>query len=147
MIWAWRIWRVFLGLIIILPGWSKIGEPLALLANIYAYQIPLPDRFAEILSVALPWFEIALGAALALGVFPRLATASMIGLLIVYTLLTAQALWRGLPIECGCLDFSEVHPALAILSTPLGATLRNLSLLVVTAAFAMPWHLIRKETK
>jgi hypothetical protein len=58
------------------------------------------------------------------------------GLLGIYTLLTAQAWWRELPIECGCMDFSGVHPALAILSTPAGAALRNLFLLVVTSALA-----------
>jgi len=137
MIWAWRIWRVFLGLVFISAGWSKIGEPLALLASIYAYQIPLPDRFAEIFSVALPWFEIALGATLAIGIFPRVTTSAAIGLMAIYTLLTAQAWWRSLPIECGCMDLSGIHPALAILSTPAEAALRNFFLLLVTAAFAV----------
>ena len=137
MIWAWRIWRFFLGLVFISAGWSKVGEPLTLLADIYAYQISLPDRLAEILSVALPWFEIALGAALAFGIFTRVTTSAAIGLMSIYTLLTAQAWWRSLPIECGCMDLSGIHPALAILSTPAGAALRNLFLLLVTAAFAV----------
>jgi uncharacterized membrane protein YphA (DoxX/SURF4 family) len=136
MIWVWRIWRVFLGLIFLSAGWSKIDSPLALLADIYAYQIPVPDRLAEILSVSLPCFEIGLGAALVFGIFPRLTTIGAMGLLGIYTLLTAQAWWRELPIECGCMDFSGVHPALAILSTPAGAALRNLFLLVVTSALA-----------
>jgi uncharacterized membrane protein YphA (DoxX/SURF4 family) len=136
MIWAWRIWRVFLGLIFLSAGWSKIDSPLALLADIYAYQIPITDRLAEILSVSLPWFEIGLGAGLVFGILPRLTTSGAMGLLGIYTLLTAQAWWRELPIECGCMDFSGVHPALAILSTPAGAALRNLFLLVVTSALA-----------
>jgi len=137
MIWAWRVWRVFLGLIFISAGWSKIGEPLALLANIYAFQIPISDRFAEILSMMLPWLEILIGAVLISGQFPRLAISAVLGLLTVFTLLTAQAWWRGLPIECGCMDFSGIHPALAILSTPAGAALRNLFLLAITAALAI----------
>ena len=136
MIWVWRIWRVFLGLIFLSAGWSKIDSPLALLADIYAYQIPVPDRLAEILSISLPWIEIMLGAALVFGIFPLLTTSGAIGLLVIYTLLTAQAWWRGLPIECGCMDFSGVHPALAILSTPAAAALRNLCLLMVTSALA-----------
>jgi uncharacterized membrane protein YphA (DoxX/SURF4 family) len=139
MIWVWRVWRIFLGLIFLSAGWSKTGESLALLADIYAYQIPLPDLLAEILSLALPWIEITLGAALIFGVFPRLATIAALGLLAIYTLLTAQAWWRGLPIECGCMDFSGVHPALAILSSPLGATLRNLLLLLATVSLGFPW--------
>ncbi len=144
MIWVWRIWRIFLGVVFISAGWSKIDSPLALLADIYAYQIPVPDRFAEILSVSLPWIEITLGAALFFGILPRFAISGAIGLLAIYTLLTAQAWWRELPIECGCMDLSGVHPALAILSTPAGAALRNLFLLVVTAALAIPWNRIRK---
>ena len=136
MIWVWRIWRVFLGLIFLSAGWSKIDSPLALLADIYAYQIPVPDRLAEILSVSLPWIEIGLGAALVFGISPRLTTSGAMGLLVIYTLLTAQAWWRGLPIECGCRDFSGGHPALAILSTPAAAALRNLCLLMVTSALA-----------
>jgi len=136
MIWVWRIWRVFLGLIFLSAGWSKIDSPLALLADIYAYQIPVPDRLAEILSISLPWFEIGLGAALVFGIPPPLTTSGAISLLGIYTLLTAQAWWRGLPIECGCMDFSGIHPALAILSTPAGAALRNLCLLMVTSALA-----------
>ena len=144
MIWVWRIWRVLLGLVFISAGWSKIDSPLALLADIYAYQIPVPDRFAEILSVSLPWIEITLGAALAFGILTRFAIGGAIGLLGIYTILTAQAWCRELPIECGCMDLSGVHPALAILSTPAGAALRNLFLLVVTAALAIPWNRIRK---
>ena len=144
MIWVWRIWRIFLGVVFISAGWSKIDSPLALLADIYAYQIPVPDRFAEILSVSLPWIEITLGAALAFGILTRFAIGGAIGLLAIYTLLTAQAWCRELPIECGCMDLSGVHPALAILSTPAGAALRNLFLLVVTAALAIPWNRIRK---
>jgi len=136
MIWVWRIWRVFLGLIFLSAGWSKIDSPLALLADIYAYQIPVPDRLAEILSISLPWIEIMLGAALVFGIFPLLTTSGAIGLLVIYTLLTAQAWWRELPIECGCMDFSGIHPALAILSTPAAAAMRNLCLLMVTSALA-----------
>jgi uncharacterized membrane protein YphA (DoxX/SURF4 family) len=143
MIWVWVIWRLFLGLILISAGWSKIGSPLALLADLYAYQIPLPDRFAEISATALPWFEIGLGAALIFGIFPHLATGLVLVLLAIYTLLTAQAWGRGLPIECGCMDFSGVHPALAILSSPAGASLRNLFLLAATAALAK--HCLNKK--
>jgi len=57
-------------------------------------------------------------------------------MLVAFTALTAQAWWRELPIDCGCVDLSELHPALAVLSTPGGAALRNLALLGLTAALA-----------
>jgi hypothetical protein len=57
--------------------------------------------------------------------------------------MTAQAWWRELPIDCGCVDLSVLHPALAALTTPGGATLRNLVLLVLTALLAV---LTRKKS-
>lgn len=147
MIWARRIWRVFLGLLFISAGWSKLDSPLALLADIYSYQVPLPDGFAEALSIALPWIEIALGVVLVVGIFPRIAISAALGLLLIYTILTAQAWWRVLPIECGCLDFSGIHPALATLGTTAGAALRNLALLTTTAALFLPWHHLWKSPK
>jgi len=131
---ACRLWAIFLGLLLALAGFSKIDSPLALLAGIYSYQVPVPDWLAESLSVALPWIEILLGAALVFGLLQRVTIPAALLLLVAYTLLTAQAWWRGLPIECGCLDFSGFHPALAFLETPAGSTLRNLGLLLVTAA-------------
>jgi hypothetical protein len=54
--------------------------------------------------------------------------------LAVFTVLTAQAWWRELPIDCGCIDLSTLHPALAALSTPGGATLRNIVLIALCGA-------------
>lgn len=133
---ACRLWAIFLGLLLGLAGFSKIDSPLALLASIYSYQVPLPDSLAESLAVALPWFEILLGAALVFGAWRRVTLPAAALLLAAYTLLTAQAWMRGLPIECGCLDFSGIHPTLAFLETPAGSTLRNLALLLATAAAA-----------
>ena len=58
-------------------------------------------------------------------------------MLIAFTALTAQAWWRELPIDCGCLDLSAWHPSLAALTTPGGATLRNLFLLGLTTLLAL----------
>ena len=134
---VFRIWAVFLGLLLITAGVSKIDSPLAMLASIYSYQIPLPDWLANSLAHSLPWAEILLGCLLVFGVrtFPvAIATALLLGL---YSVLTAQAWWRGLPIECGCMDFSGIHPALAFLETPAGSTVRNFFLLTTTAAMAI----------
>ena len=38
-----RLWAILLGLLLLSAGLSKIGSPLRMLADIYAYQIPLPD--------------------------------------------------------------------------------------------------------
>ncbi len=131
-----RLWAIILGLLLGLAGFSKIDSRLALLAGIYSYQVPIPDLLAEMFSISLPWIEILLGAALVFGLWRRVTIPATLLLLATYTLLTAQAWWRRLPIECGCMDFSSIHPALAFLETPAGSTLRNLGLLLATAAMA-----------
>lgn len=121
--------RILLGGIFLAAGLSKIGATLQTLAAVYSYQITVPDWLANGVAAGLPWVEILLGLALLAGIGLRFvlpATALVLG---VFTLLTAQAWWRGLEIDCGCLDFSAIHPALEFLGTPGGATIRNLVLL------------------
>lgn len=124
--------RLFLGVFFTFAGLSKISTPLATLGTIYSYQIVLPDWFALAVAHTLPWMEILLGLALITGLWPAVTLGWTAFLLLVFTLLTAQAWWRELPIDCGCLDLGAIHPALAILSTPGGATVRNLVLLALT---------------
>lgn len=130
------VWRVLMGMLFISAGLSKIDSPLRTLADIYAYQIPIPDWLAESVASSLPWMEILLGIILISGIGKRIAFVGLMGFLGVFTILTIQAWWRGLPIDCGCLDFSALHPALASLESPGGAALRNLTLLTVTALMA-----------
>ena len=128
--------RWLLGLFFLAAGLSKVGAPLQTLAAVYSYQIVLPDGLALAIAHALPWGEIILGLALLSGVFMSATLAATAGLLLAFTALTAQAWWRELPIDCGCLDLSGLHPSLAALTTPGGATLRNIFLLGLTALLA-----------
>jgi uncharacterized membrane protein YphA (DoxX/SURF4 family) len=131
--------RVVLGWIFLAAGWSKIGKTLPTLASIYSYQIVIPDGLAEFIAMALPWVELLLAVALFSGLFfpwTLWVTGLVLG---AFTLLTAQAWWRGLDIDCGCFDFSAIHPSLAVLGTPGGATLRNLVLLALTGALWWLW--------
>jgi uncharacterized membrane protein YphA (DoxX/SURF4 family) len=110
--------RVVLGWIFLAAGWSKIGQTLPTLASIYSYQIVIPDGLAEFIAMALPWVELLLAVALFSGLFfpwTLWVTGLVLG---AFTLLTAQAWWRGLDIDCGCFDFSAIHPSLAVLGAP-----------------------------
>lgn len=136
--------RLVLGGLFLAAGLSKVGAPLQTLATVYSYQIVLPDWLAATIAYALPWMEILLGLGLLAGLWlPVTAgwTAVMLGVFIV---LTGQAWWRQLPIDCGCVDLSALHPALAALSTPAGATLRNVVLLALCGAL---FWLARGERK
>ncbi len=130
------VWRVLMGMLFISAGLSKIDSPLRTLADIYAYQMPIPDWLAEGIASSLPWMETLLGIILISGIGKRIALAGLMGFLGFFTILTIQAWWRGLPIDCGCMAFSALHPALASLESTGGAALRNVMLLSVTALMA-----------
>ena len=125
--------RLVLGGLFLAAGLSKLGAPLKVLANIYAYQIVIPDWLANTVAHALPWMEILLGLAMLAGLWLPVTAGWIAATLIFFTILTAQAWWRELPIDCGCVDLSTLHPALAALSTPGGAALRNIVLLALCA--------------
>ena len=129
--------RLLLGGLFLWAGLSKLASPLQTLGAVYSYQIVLPDGVAALIATALPWMEILLGTALLAGLWLSVATGWTAALLVFFTAMTAQAWWRGLPIDCGCADLSVLHPALAVLTTPGGATLRNVVLLGLTALLAV----------
>ena len=128
--------RLLLGGLFLWAGLTKVNAPLQTLATIYSYQIVLPDWLASAIAAALPWMEILLGIALIAGVWMNAALLWTAAMLAAFTVVTAQAWWRELPIDCGCVDLSLLHPALAVLTTPGGAALRNLVLLALTVIFA-----------
>lgn len=125
--------RSIVALVFLGAAFSKLNLPQKTLASVYAYQIPMPGGLAIAIAAALPWFELLLALALLLGFWKRETLLWSTLLLGGFTLLTAHAWWRGLPIDCGCLDWDKLHPALKALSTPGGATLRNLVLLGLLA--------------
>jgi uncharacterized membrane protein YphA (DoxX/SURF4 family) len=128
--------RIILGVIFLWAGLSKTGEPMQTLATVYSYQIVLPDWLASAVARGLPWIEIVLGIALIFGLVMPVTLSATAAVLFAFTVLTAQAWWRELPIDCGCLDLSALHPAFAALTTPGGATLRNLVLLGMAVLLA-----------
>jgi uncharacterized membrane protein YphA (DoxX/SURF4 family) len=137
--------RTFLGLLFLAAGIPKVGAHLPTLAAVYSYQIVLPDWLATAIAYGLPWVEIGLGLALIAGLLMPLTLAATAIVLLFFTALTAQAWWRGLEIDCGCLDFSALHPVLAALGTPGGATLRNIVLLALTGLLAFLLRRMRRD--
>ena len=133
---AMLVLRILLGGLFIWAGISKLQSPLQTLASVYSYQISLPDWLATGIALTLPWMEILVGLAVVCGVWMPVAMGWMAAMLAAFTALTSQAWWRGLPIDCGCADLSSLHPALAVLTTTGGATLRNIVLLGLLAVLA-----------
>jgi uncharacterized membrane protein YphA (DoxX/SURF4 family) len=101
-------WRLF-GVMMLWAGFSKVSDPIGFLASIHSYQLPLPSSAAEALALILPWFELMCGGLLILGMWPETSRLALVGLLLVFTLVTGQAWIRGLELSCGCfeLDFID----------------------------------------
>ncbi len=93
--------RLFLGVVLIYAGSTKIGHPLTAQRAVQAYEL-LPDGLANTIGLALPFLEVILGVLLVLGLFTRPAAIAGTLLMVVFILGIAQAWARGLTIDCGC---------------------------------------------
>jgi uncharacterized membrane protein YphA (DoxX/SURF4 family) len=93
--------RLFLGVVLIWAGASKVGHPLTAQRAVQAYEI-FPDALANTIGLALPFLEIILGVLLVLGLFTRPVAIVSTLLMVAFIIGIAQAWARGLTIDCGC---------------------------------------------
>jgi uncharacterized membrane protein YphA (DoxX/SURF4 family) len=93
--------RLFLGLVLIYAGFSKVGRPLTSQRAVQAYEI-FPMDLAGWIGLALPFLEIVLGILLVLGLFTRVAAVVSTVLMVAFIIGISQAWARGLTIDCGC---------------------------------------------
>lgn len=103
----------------LLAAYNKLmppNGPKLFSASVQAFKLGLPDILVRFVTSATPWVELIAAVLLLRGVWSR-AAATVLGLLLVgFILLIAQALLRGLNVECGC--FGKLSP---FCSGPLGA--------------------------
>ena len=93
--------RLVLGGIFLYAGGVKLGSPRAFADGIAAYQI-LPDAGVNVLALALPPFEMLLGAWLLIGWRVRSAAFCASFTLLVFLGAIASAGLRGLHVDCAC---------------------------------------------
>lgn len=95
--------RVAVGAIFMYSGWTKLMEPSSNFAGvILGYRI-VDLRTAIFISTALPWFEWAAGAFLALGLWTRQSLAALGGLCLVFFGAIVSTYIRKIPLQdCGC---------------------------------------------
>jgi uncharacterized membrane protein YphA (DoxX/SURF4 family) len=99
--------RVALGIIFIYAAWVKLREPWELFAlAINSYQL-LPLKGVELVARTLPWFELAIGIMLILGVWLRISAGLTSALLLVFFALIVRAWAKGMEINCGCFGNDE----------------------------------------
>lgn len=93
--------RLILGGVLITAGWLKAFNVSDAENAVRAYQV-LPLPIADLVGIALPWIEIALGILLVLGVATRFSAIAGGTIMVIFILAIAQAALRGLSIDCGC---------------------------------------------
>jgi putative oxidoreductase len=125
--------RVFLGILLLWAAVSKLANPLDFLASLYAYELPLPKAFLQVVAIVLPWIELLCGLLLLANLWTESALTAALGLFWVFVLATGQAWLRGLEISCGCFNLALIglshdsHPRLVgFLESPMFAFFRNI---------------------
>ena len=93
--------RLGLAAVWLTSGVLKAIDPDQTYIAVRAYDV-LPPIGVEVVAGVLPWFEIALGLLVLLGVGLRTVGVMSILLLLVFITGVSQAWARGLLIDCGC---------------------------------------------
>ncbi|HZP44787.1 MAG TPA: MauE/DoxX family redox-associated membrane protein [Candidatus Binataceae bacterium] len=93
--------RTAIGLEFVYAGWSKVGDPLGFADSVASFAI-LPNAIVSIFALALPIFEIIAGLLILGGRPRRIGAAAVFVLSLIFVIALAQALARGLDVNCGC---------------------------------------------
>lgn len=104
---CWQDWvglfaRLIPGVVFLYAGATKVINIPWFIRNIEAYQLPMPNIFADILGYILPVVEIAVGLLLILGLLQRWA-ALVTGIMLIGFIGGIVWVWsQGINIDCGC---------------------------------------------
>lgn len=93
--------RLGLAAVWLASGLIKALDPAQTYVAVRAYDV-LPREAVGVVAGVLPWFELALGMLLLLGIGTRAVAWLSAGLLLVFVAGVTQAWARGLNIDCGC---------------------------------------------
>ena len=108
MIWKILTWasRIFLGVIFVYAGYTKLSAELQFAIAIEGYQL-LPEWSVLYVAQYLPWVEVALGVMILTGWKLRYFAAGGAGLLGTFILAMAVTYARGIDADCGCFGLGE----------------------------------------
>lgn len=93
--------RVYLGWVFLYACYYKVLDPGEFALSIASYQL-LPLVLVNIFALILAWVELFAGLGLILGFRPRENSLLIIGMLVVFIIGIASALYRNLSMGCGC---------------------------------------------
>lgn len=117
--------RVGVAAVFLFAAFPKLQDPEAFARDIDNYHV-LPDAMVGPMAIAMPIAEVLVALALLLGVHARGAALVTAGMLLTFIAAMAQALARGIDLDCGC--FGSAAP-----TQVSGLTIaRNVFLLALT---------------
>jgi len=98
--------QIWIGLVFLAAALGKIGDPAAFAKQIHYFRL-LPGGFENTVAIMLPWIELIAALSLLLRAHPRSGAIVAAGLMVLFVIVVAAALARGLDIECGCFGPSD----------------------------------------
>lgn len=101
MTWTSRILHLLLGCIFVYAGVMKTVQPMVFLDDVRSFAL-LPDPYAALVAMFLPWLEIFAGLAVATGCLRKGGLLVLISSLVVFLVAIGIAWIRGTDIRCGC---------------------------------------------
>lgn len=126
--------RLLLGALLLWAAVSKLSNPTAFLAAVYAYELPFPRDFLKLVAAVLPWAELLCALLLLGDLWTPGALLCGLAMMACFLVATGQAWLRGLSISCGCFDLKlfglggEDSRLAAFLESPVTAFFRNVLL-------------------
>jgi hypothetical protein len=93
--------RLIPAAVFLAAAYGKLRDPYAFAVSVYAYRV-LPASLATVFAVLTPAIEVVAAVALASGRLSRGGAVLIGGLLLVFIAGLAQAILRGINIDCGC---------------------------------------------
>jgi putative oxidoreductase len=101
MIWLNRILHLAFGGVFVYAGVMKAWNPMVFLDDVRSFAL-LPDPYAALVAMFLPWLEIFAGLAVITGVMRKGGLLVLNGSLLVFLAAIGIAWVRGTDIRCGC---------------------------------------------
>ena len=135
--------RLLVGAIFMWAAIPKLMDPQAFAESIANYHL-LPTTMVPWVAVITPILEFITALGLILGVVPRASALTIAGMLVVFSIAIAQAITRGIDIDCGCFG-STVQSEVSWLSLVRNAALL-VGTLIVLSAQGPWWALFSKSS-
>lgn len=101
-----RILHLLFGGVFVYAGIMKAWNPMVFLDDVRSFAL-LPDPYAAMLSMFLPWFEIFAGLAVIVGVLRKAGLVVLNLSLLMFLEAIVIAWMRGTDIRCGCFGGSS----------------------------------------